>query len=665
MTGSDLSGYDSILKTNLGYHSAGLSVCPFYDLTATIAGNNLHNNARGIDGVGSWHTYSYPASVTISGTALSTSANLFAVGQMLKGSNTFIGNTDGNIALALDQNDNYIDSTSGIEYGPSAYCDTFLKGESTNSSSATLSFDTSAWAKSLIRNAKSFAMEVSEDNGATWKAASTTETLKASSSAVTVNLASSKTYLLRAVLTITARTMPYGSDTDVYTDADIVCYSNAVSMTTTASGGSSTKASTPSKTEGATVIVNEKDQTAGTVTTVTSSDGRTTAVVTVDSGKLETILSSEQKGATVTIPVTGSSDAAAGVLTGEMVKNMESKEATLVVKTDAATYTLPASEIKIDSVSKELGTNVSLKDIAVTVSIAEPTNKMAQVVENVAKDGGFTLMVPAVDYTVTCTYGGRTVNVSGFNSYVERTVAIPDGVDPNKITTGVVVDSDGSVHHVPTKVTVIGGKYFAVINSLTNSTYSVIWNPIEFSDAAKHWAKASINNMGSRMVVTGVGADQYEPNRNMTRAEFAAVMVRALGLEPETGASTFGDVAVSKWYCGYIKTASSYGIINGYTGTAFGPNDTITREQAMAMIARAMKITGLEASLTDSEAASLIAAYADGKNVSQYAGNSIAACLKTQIVSGRENSTLAPKAYVTRAEVAAMVERLLQKSKLI
>ena len=167
------------------------------------------------------------------------------------------------------------------------------------------------------------------------------------------------------------------------------------------------------------------------------------------------------------------------------------------------------------------------------------------------------------------------------------------------------------------------------------------------------------------MVVSGVGNGNYEPDRNMTRAEFAAVMVRALGLEPGNGASSFGDVASNEWYCGYVKTAAAYGIIKGYSDAAFGPDDTITREQAMTMMARAMKITNLKAGLTDSEGNKLMAAYSDSATVSTYANTSIAECIKTGVVSGRQNHTLAPKAYVTRAEVAVMAERLLQKSNLI
>jgi hypothetical protein len=138
-----------------------------------------------------------------------------------------------------------------------------------------------------------------------------------------------------------------------------------------------------------------------------------------------------------------------------------------------------------------------------------------------------------------------------------------------------------------------------------------------------------------------------------------------MGIAPGTGESSFSDVGSSAWYYGYIKTATSYGIIKGNTATTFDPNDLITREQAMAMIARAMKITGLTVTLTDSDVSTLIGTYTDGASASDYAENSIAACLKARIVAGTSDSTIAPKDNITRAEVAVMVERLLQKSELI
>jgi len=412
-------------------------------------------------------------------------------------------------------------------------------------------------------------------------------------------------------------------------------------------------------------MVNGKSVSAGTSQTKTDADGKKVTTVTIDSGRLETILAAQSVGATVTIPFANNADRSVGTLTGQMVKSMENREAVLVVQTPGSSYTLPASQINIDAVSRQLGANVNLTDITVSVNVSAPSNEMSQIVENAEREGTFTIVAPGVDFTITCTYGGQTTQVSLFNSYVERTIAIPQGVDPSKITTGVVVGPDGSVHHVPTRITVIDGRYYAVINSLTNSTYSVVWNPVEFKDVAKHWAKDAVNNMGSRMVVTGSGNGNYNPNRAITRAEFAAIVVRALGLGPEAGSSSFSDVAASKWYAGYIKTAAAYGIITGYNEKSFGPNDTITREQAMTMVARAMKITGLDANLTNGDAAFLIGAYADAGTVSGYAAVGVAACLKTEIAFGREGKTLAPLDRVTRAETAVMIERLLSHSDLI
>ena len=454
-------------------------------------------------------------------------------------------------------------------------------------------------------------------------------------------------------------------------DSDITEYS--VTFTPTNIGNYNTKTMTvkikvnPSSLENKDVeiIINGETMTGGKSETVTDSDGKTTTTVTLDEDILDDMLASEGSGGTVEIPVTGGSDESVGVLTGEMIKNMENKEATLVLQTDTVTYTLPASEIDIDAVSEQLGTDLSLSDIMVTVDISEPSDETIIVVENAVEEGGFSIVAPAIDFTISCTYGDKMVEINRFNVYVERLIAIPEGVDPFKITTCIVVNPDMTTNHVPTQIVMINGKYYAKINSLTNSTYLVIWNPIEFADVENHWAKNAINDMGSRMIVSGVGDNAFVPDRNMTRAEFAAVIIRALGLAPETGISSFSDVFSTDWYCGYIKMASNYDIVTGYGDGTFGPNDTITREQAMVMIARAMKITGLMVNLSDSDIAGLIGGYADGASTSDYAKDSIAACLQASIVSGKGGHTIAPKDYITRAEVAVMVQRLLQKSGLI
>ncbi|NHN34292.1 S-layer homology domain-containing protein [Paenibacillus agricola] len=255
--------------------------------------------------------------------------------------------------------------------------------------------------------------------------------------------------------------------------------------------------------------------------------------------------------------------------------------------------------------------------------------------------------------------------MSKFDAYVERTIAIPDGVDPSKITTGVVVEPDGTVRHVPTRIVMIDGKYYAKVNSLTNSTYSIVWHPLEFNDIAQHWAKDIVNDMGSRMIVSGVGNSLFNPDQDITRAEFAAIMTRGLGLKLENGVAPFMDVKATDWYSSAVHTAYTYSLLSGFEDGTFRPMDKITREQAMAIIAKAMKITDLKAKQTSKEAGALLSSFADANNASEWAKSSIAECLQAGIVSGRNSTQLAPKASITRAEVAAIIQRLLQKSELI
>lgn len=412
------------------------------------------------------------------------------------------------------------------------------------------------------------------------------------------------------------------------------------------------------------VELNGQKQDAGTSKTEMV-NGKVLETITVDATKLDKLLGSSGMAPKVTLPGSTSSAGVIGVLTGQTVKNMEQKEAVLEIKTDSVTYKLPASQINIDSVSSQIGSQVELKDIKVNVKIAEPSADTVKVVENIASKSNYQLVVKPVEFEITCTSAGKTVEISKFNGYVERTVAIPDGVDPKKITTGIVLNADGTFSHVPTLITSINGKYYAKISSLTSSTYSIIWNPVTFTDVANHWAKNAVNDMGSRMVVTGVGNGTYEPDRIITRAEFVAIVVRAMGLRQGTTESPFEDVSLTDWYNGYLDTATEYNLITGYDNTTFVPYTPMTREQAMTLLARAMKLTGLKESLTVSEVNTCLTNFTDGSSVSDYAKTAAAICIKTGIVSGSSATTLSPKAYVTRAEVAVMVQRLLQKSELI
>lgn len=243
---------------------------------------------------------------------------------------------------------------------------------------------------------------------------------------------------------------------------------------------------------------------------------------------------------------------------------------------------------------------------------------------------------------------------------MERTIALPDGTDSNQVTTAIVVEPDGTVRHVPTRFITRDGKVYANIYSLTNNTYAVIRHSITFNDVTAQWAKDVVNDLGSRMVVSGDANGLFHPDRNITRAEFAAILVRALGMNEDTGvASPFSDVNSGAWFRGAVHTAHIYHLIKGFENGTFLPADNITREQAMTL-------TGLNDKLPSSQAENeLLESFADEDSISVWARSGIATGIQAGIVSGRADKELAPKSFITRAEAAVIVQKLLQRSELI
>jgi hypothetical protein len=123
-------------------------------------------------------------------------------------------------------------------------------------------------------------------------------------------------------------------------------------------------------------------------------------------------------------------------------------------------------------------------------------------------------------------------------------------------------------------------------------------------------------------------------------------------------------VKTSDWFAGSVAKANEYGIVQGMGDGSFMPNKSITREEAMAMIARAMKITGLDTTSSETETASILSQYKDSNSVSAWAKNAAAACTSFKVMQGSYGN-LRPQSNITRAETAAVVMRMLQQAELI
>lgn len=425
-----------------------------------------------------------------------------------------------------------------------------------------------------------------------------------------------------------------------------------------------TSPAAPPQLGGVDVLVNGKAEQAG-ISVKSARGEQAVNTVHMDSRKLEAKLAAEGEGSRVTIAFKGNEDIVIGQLDAQMVKNMELKKAVLELRTSQATYTIPAQYLKPEAIARQMGSGIALQDIEVQIEVSPASAETVKRAERAALQNNLTLVAPTYDFTIRALHQNQTIEISKFDAYVERSIALPEGIDPTRITTGVVIDADGKIRHVPTKVIKDNDTYFAQINSLTNSTYSVVWHPLEYVDVADHWSKTAVNDMGSRMIIEGTGEGMFSPNRDITRAEFAAILIRGMGLAPQQGSSSFSDIADSDWYNGAVNTAVSFGLMAGYADGMFRPEDRITREQAMVVLERAMSKTGLNLQPVSTVNEEMLYPFQDTKQLADWARGAAAFNLQQGLITGRHAVELAPKKHMTRAEAAAVMQRLLKQSKLI
>lgn len=184
-----------------------------------------------------------------------------------------------------------------------------------------------------------------------------------------------------------------------------------------------------------------------------------------------------------------------------------------------------------------------------------------------------------------------------------------------------------------------------------------------FPDVKGHKNQSAIEALASRGIINGRGNGLFDPNATMTRSEFAAIVVRALGLPPKA-AGSFTDVTADAWYAGYVETAYSYGIINGVGDGRFLPNGTISRQEAAVMVARAAKLCGMDTRLESNEILNVLAQFADYITIAPWAREGVAFCYDEGILDQSELN-VEPARAILRCEVAQMLYQVLDSAKLL
>lgn len=170
----------------------------------------------------------------------------------------------------------------------------------------------------------------------------------------------------------------------------------------------------------------------------------------------------------------------------------------------------------------------------------------------------------------------------------------------------------------------------------------------------RQWAVNAINNMAAKGYINGRSAEIFAPDDNCSKADFTIVLTKMLGIENDDYAGGFDDVTSDKYYAKYVNVARYYGICAGVEGNSFKPQTAITREEVMYMVYMGLELKGRD---MDTDTSGL-AAYSDSGKISGDYRVAVAALLNDGIISGVSDTEIDPKATITRAQMAVLLNNI-------
>lgn len=167
------------------------------------------------------------------------------------------------------------------------------------------------------------------------------------------------------------------------------------------------------------------------------------------------------------------------------------------------------------------------------------------------------------------------------------------------------------------------------------------------------WAKDSIESLYKKGVISGRGQGIFAPGDFVTRSEAVKMIVASFFSVDETVDTSFADVPEDHWAYKYIATAEKYGIISGKAENIFGVQDSITREDFVAVLYRTYQTLDKITSTTAGEE------FSDADEISQYAKPAVDYFKSAGTINGTEGRFL-PKNNITRAEVSVILWNCLK-----
>lgn len=282
---------------------------------------------------------------------------------------------------------------------------------------------------------------------------------------------------------------------------------------------------------------------------------------------------------------------------------------------------------------------------------------------------------PVETWSITYVTDGGTINGEYPTTYTKGTVTVlpTDVTKPGYTFLGWFTAYSGGVQVKQIEATETGEKTFYAHwqknvlppPPVTPGTPSAPVTParpaapvgLPFADVSgSDWFYNDVRYVYEKGIMDGTGIDRFSPNAPLTRAMIVTILYRMAGSPSVSGSSDFTDVAAGKWFAKAVAWAAANGIVNGYGSGLFGPNDPVTREQLAAILYRYAVYGGMTAVTLEEN----LGSFADTAQLSAYAIQAMNWAVGQGLING-SGSNLVPKAQATRAQVAAIIHRYLER----
>ena len=417
----------------------------------------------------------------------------------------------------------------------------------------------------------------------------------------------------------------------------------------TGGGGGVVTPTTPTVPAAAATLVEEGAAQVSLKSTTSSKDGVTT--VTVTDNDLKTALANAAATKTaVVISVAAITDKAAVLkLTADQVKLLAGihSDSAVVISIGGSAVSLPVSLLKSAPAGQDFKLDIK--------QAPEAASKLASSV------AGSTVIGTPVTFEASWTTAtGSTYLTVPSNLFIKRSFTVPGKIEPK--TAGVLFEEDGVVTPVASVFkTQADGTTLVTVSRPGFSTYAAVSKPAAaFTDIASSKSAEAIQALANKLIIQGTSATTFSPKSNLTRAEFTALLSRALGLRTDANV-TFSDVKATDWYAADVAAASKAGLILGIGNGKFAPTQKVTRQELVVILDRALKLTGTELKSSNPS----FTTYADSAKVAAYAKDSLQTLSAAGIIGSDQGTSFNPIAPATRETAAAALYELLSKIGLI